>query len=209
MLLQNFIPLLREHCLGRLLGARDDAGNPREFSIEELDGIRIGQERLYKHQVIRFNYTTYDMRRDQDSVNPRTHPDILLRSPHDSDDHPYSYARVLGIFHAMVSYHGPGSTHETRKPRRLDLLWVRWFEYASSHPSGFQHRALPRVFFPDALDPDEHPFGFVDPDLVIRASYLMPAWDHGKTSDEYLATSKLARQDTDDTEDFQYYYVCM
>ena len=60
---------------------------------------------IYQHRVLRVNYTTYDMRRDQDSLNPQSHPDIMLLSHEDKNDdnwHPYWYARVIGIFHANV-----------------------------------------------------------------------------------------------------------
>ncbi|KAE9387587.1 hypothetical protein BT96DRAFT_837432 [Gymnopus androsaceus JB14] len=56
---------------------------------------------MYKHKVLRVNYTTYDMRRAQDS-NPiqRTHPHVMVLS--DDDDHPYCYACILG----HLSCHG-------------------------------------------------------------------------------------------------------
>ncbi len=160
---------------------------------------------------MRRNYTTYDMRRDQDSINPRTHPDVVL--PDDSDAaHPFAYARIINIFHADVSYVGPGATEATRQWRPVYVLWVRWFEVDTSYPSGFQHRRHPRVQFVDANDPEEAPFGFVDPAAVIRASYLMPAFNNGETK-HLLKPSPLARQSAslnlnDDT-DFLYYYVCM
>ena len=44
------------------------------------------------------------MRRDQDSISLRTHPDIMILAPAEPGDgasskHPYRYARVYGIFH--------------------------------------------------------------------------------------------------------------
>ena len=61
---------------------------------------------------MRVNYTTYDMRRDQDTINPRTHADVMVLNPGDEESederHPYWYARVCGIFHANVLYLGPG-----------------------------------------------------------------------------------------------------
>jgi len=53
--------------------------------------------RIYSHKVLRVNYTTYDMRREQDSLNPRTHPDIMVLSQepkmHEdgTPEHPYWY----------------------------------------------------------------------------------------------------------------------
>ncbi len=45
------------------------------------------------------------MQRDQDSINIKTHPDIMLLSREDSNDedrNAYWYARVIGVFHAYV-----------------------------------------------------------------------------------------------------------
>ena len=58
------------------------------------------------------DYTTYDMWCAQDSINPWTHPDIMLLSGEDhedSDPHPYWYARVLGIYHAEVCHDHPNA----------------------------------------------------------------------------------------------------
>ena len=54
------------------------------------------------------------------------------------------------------------------------------------------------------------PFGFVDPDDIMRNAYLIPAFDHGSTTD-LLGASKLARRlrdDDGDDDDCCYYYVC-
>jgi hypothetical protein len=33
-------------------------------------------------------------------MNPRTHADIMTLAPEDANnDHPFSYARILGVFH--------------------------------------------------------------------------------------------------------------
>jgi len=75
-----------------------------------------------KFYVLRVTYTMYDMRRDQDSLNPRTHANIMVLSPEtDPSAHPYWYAHKVGIFHTLVCHESsPG-------PIRLDLLWVRWY----------------------------------------------------------------------------------
>ena len=53
-------------------------------------------------------------------------------------------------------------------------------------------------------------FGFIDPDDILRATFLMPAFDHG-TTNEYLPPSRLARRRPDDDIDLDYrfYYVSM
>ncbi|RPD52312.1 hypothetical protein L227DRAFT_589710 [Lentinus tigrinus ALCF2SS1-6] len=170
--------------------------------------LSILDDNLFEHRIIRCNYTTYDMRRDQDSINARTHPDVMLRASSDDDSHPFVYARVLKILHADVCYTGPGATSTTRRWRPMEVLWVRWFEVDSTYDSGFQRRRLPRVQFVDVNNLDVVPFGFVDPEDVIRASYLMPAFDHGETND-LLGPSTLARRAVDEGADFLYHYVCM
>jgi hypothetical protein len=39
---------------------------------EQLQEVQILDNRIYFHKVFRVKYTTYDMRRAQDSINPRT-----------------------------------------------------------------------------------------------------------------------------------------
>ncbi|PIL35257.1 hypothetical protein GSI_01982 [Ganoderma sinense ZZ0214-1] len=204
----DFMPLLFEHVVRRLLGREAE---PEEgFSEDQLHGVQILNHRLYRHSTIRINYTSYDMRREQDTINPRTHADIMVLSP-DNDSNPYWFARVISIFHANVRYVGPGATRATQKWQRIDFVWVRWFERDTSYPAGFQHRRLPRLHFVDATDPDYAPFGFVDPDDIIRGAYLIPGFEHGSTTD-LLGPSKLARRlidDGDDDDDYCYHYVCM
>ncbi|KAH9937829.1 uncharacterized protein BXZ73DRAFT_89249 [Epithele typhae] len=210
----DFLPALRRHCFARLFSSDRTALEERPLNPAETIGLHIHDTRIYRHKVIRFNYSTYDMRRDQDSVNPRTHSDVMVWAP-DTDaivaDTPhlqYSYARVIDIFHVYVSYVGPGSTAYTQRSHRLDVLRVRWFEHDPTYQSGFAHRRLPRVKFVPHEDPTA--FGFLDPACVIRASYLLPAFDMGRTQ-ELLPPSPLARVtsgDKDD-EDFAGFHVCM
>ena len=76
----------------------------------QLSHVLFKGNRIYRHRLLRINYTTYDLQRDFDSINPRTnHRDIMLLSDSDDNAHPFSYARVLGIFHANIIYTGPGS----------------------------------------------------------------------------------------------------
>ena len=175
---------------------------------KEEDGLQIYEDRLYRHKVLRVNYTTYDMRREQDSINPRTHPDIAVYSREADDDDPFWYARVLDIFHAKVRYVGPGATRGMQQWQDISFLWVRWFERDTQYPAGFEHRRLPRLRFMDAEDPDSSAFGFIDPYDVVCASYLMPAFAHGVTEDLLPGASPLARRDGSD-DDWSYYYVCM
>ncbi|KAI9059259.1 hypothetical protein FKP32DRAFT_1580468 [Trametes sanguinea] len=139
--------------------------------------------------------------REQDIIHPTTDKcDVLVRNlPADPSDpdlfHPWSYARVLGIYHANVVLRG-----ETQ-PRRYDFLHVRWFEHDTAHPSGTLARRLDRIRFVPYTSGDA--FGFIDPSHVIRACHLIPAFHHGRTK-EYVPASPIAR---DPDGDWRYYYV--
>lgn len=158
---------------------------------------------------MRVNYTTYDVRRAQDSLNPRTHADFMVLA-HEDDEDPstgsnepeaYWYGRIIGIFHALVNHRDSA----TSQPQRMDFLWVRWFGADGTHRSGVRAKRLPRIGFVDVDDGGA--FGFVDPAEVIRAVHLMPAYAHGRTTG--LLGRSIARQPRDGDEDWQYYYVGM
>jgi len=52
--------------------------------------------------ILQVNHTTYDLRREQDTINPSTRADIMVLSHKDERTHPYWYARVLGIMWSTV-----------------------------------------------------------------------------------------------------------
>ncbi|KAJ6471270.1 hypothetical protein C8R47DRAFT_966666, partial [Mycena vitilis] len=159
-------------------------------------------------KVLRVNYTTYDILRDQDTINTRTHPDIMVLAHEDEDDetaHPYWYGRVLGIFHADVRHVGPRSTTGGR-PQRMEFLWVRWFGRDMAHIGGWKTKRLHRLGFLDGKDPDSGAFGFIDPAHVLRGAHLIPAFHYGRTS-EFLGPSVARHFDADDHQDYRYYYV--
>src|SRR5262245_15169744 len=82
-------------------------------SSSDHNSVLFKDDRMYRHHLARFNYTTYDVRRAQDVVNPGTsHRDIMLLANSgaiDSDlDHPFLYARILSIYHVNIIYMGDG-----------------------------------------------------------------------------------------------------
>ena len=186
----------------------DQIGIEHEFTDEERASLIIENHRLYRHLVLRVNYTTYDNRREQDTINPRTRPDIMMLSGdnnnNDKDAHPYWYARVLGIFHARVLHVGPQS--KSSQPQRMEFLFVRWFGHHVKHRAGWKARHLYQVSF---LDDSSNAFGFVDPAHVIRATHLIPAFAANKTSDLLPFPSRIARRESDGDEDWHYFYVSM
>ncbi|KAG1834042.1 hypothetical protein DFJ58DRAFT_719381 [Suillus subalutaceus] len=60
--------------------------------------------KIYHHNIARFNFTTYNIRRAQDIINPRTpHCNIMILKCHDDHNdglcNNYCYSKVLGIHH--------------------------------------------------------------------------------------------------------------
>ena len=155
---------------------------------------------IYKHTFLWINYTTYDVRHDQDIVNPRTSKcDIMVLSNKDKQTktHPFWYAQVLGMFHTQVVCSTPsGQT----LPLRMEFLWVRWFGRDPTHQSGWRLKCLDRVGFVPHTDAEA--FGFLDPKAVVRAAHLIPAFVHGWTYS--LCLPSVAQ---DDEGDWKYYYV--
>jgi len=203
--MQNFIPKLQDHLLGRLLNKEFD-GDEHQFTNAERNTVRIVDNRIYSAKVLRVNYTTYDVRRDQDSMNPSTERrDIMVLSPEEGEDaHPYWYARVIGVFHARVLHTGPQAVN--RSVQHMEFLWVRWFGIVPGHKYGFKVARLPKVGF--VPDTDDQAFGFLDPSLVIRGCHLIPAFADGRTS-ELLTTQNTAARLPGEIDDYAAYYVSM
>lgn len=206
--MQGFIARLRTHLVRRL--NPQAIANLDEVPPHLVDDLDIRDDRLYRHRVVRFNYTSYDMRREQDSVNPRTHPDIMLLDPDSTPGAlPYTYARVVGIFHAYARYTGPDSTPAMRRLQRIDMLWVRWYQLDNHAKSPFHHRRQPRLQFMDAHDPNTAAFDFVDPHVVLRAAYIMPAFYYGTTTEFLEHDGSVGWHPDDGDEDYLFYYASM
>jgi hypothetical protein len=176
-----------------------------------INSILIKDNRLYLHKVARFYYTTYDIRRSEDIINPRTsHCDIMLlasalenqavretgASPH-SGSHPFIYARVLGIYHVNIIYTGPGMINY--EIMRFEFLWVRWFELHNR--SKVMEKTLDRLYFPPMAA--EHSFGFVDPQLVLRGCHLLPVFSCGRRHEDGIGLSRLSK----DGSEWKSYFV--
>ncbi|KAK7435190.1 hypothetical protein VKT23_019760 [Stygiomarasmius scandens] len=203
--LVQFVWKLKFHVLRKLYGEN------LEFCQEDLDAVIFENNRIYRHKVVRINHTTYDLRRDQDSINPRTHADIIALAPPENH-HPFVYGRVIGVFHANVRICQTNQLREIRH-QQIEFLWVRWLEYDSMFISGWKAKRLPRIHFLHSDDP--HAFDFIDPVDVIRGVHLIPAFDYGGTQD-YLPADSIARQYEAptisgprevETDDWIYYYV--
>lgn len=195
---QAFVPRLKDHCLGRLL----DRGEDHPFTEHDRDSLFIYNDLLYAHATAQFNFTTYDVRRERDVINPDTDKCYIML-PNGEDDvgqkrHPFWYAKVLAVFHVKVT-HRPSGVDKTR----IDILFVRWFGTDPDWTGGDIDRRLDRIgFVPFSTDPENPAFGFVDPASVIRGCHLIPAFSEGRTN-SLLGPSKFRDNDGD----YVNYYV--
>ena len=158
------------------------ADDGTRYTVQELGNVHIVNDRLYDHKTIRINYSTYDLLRDYDIVNPSKHANIMTVSPlfdanssSASDGHPFRYARVLGIYHADVVHFHP-SKH-TSVAQSLEFLLVHWYRRDLAYKAGFKRCRLHRLQLTPPEDPNA--FGFLDPDDIIRGSHLIPAFARG------------------------------
>jgi hypothetical protein len=202
--MQNFLLSLKDHLLGRIF--KHDNNDDSPFSLEERSKLSFRNNTIYRHKVLRINYTTYDMRREQDSLNPSRQANIMVLAP-DDEDHPYWYARIVGVFHAIINH------PELPEPTHMDFLWVRWYGHDPDprYKFGWKARRLPRIGFvedvdnPNAVSP---PFGFIDPASVVRGVHLIPSFKDNLTAD-LLDTSTLARLPEEGDYDWNFFYVNM
>ena len=126
---------------------RPDNSNYTSLPNHDRNTIRICNNTIYRHCTARINYTTYDMRRDYDTINPRTHPFIMVPSPEtEIDTHPFWYAAVLGIFHAEVQHTGRLSSD--LRPKIIEFLWIRWLgQYMAITLEGNKQNSRSYPFF--------------------------------------------------------------
>ncbi|KAG2342173.1 hypothetical protein BDR05DRAFT_976596 [Suillus weaverae] len=168
------------HLLSCLRGLEYDR-DEREFTSAEHSTVILVHEKIFRHKVLQVNYTTYDLRRDQDSLNPWTNADImLLAHEDDGDGHPYCE-------HLKSS-----------EPQQMDFLW---------HPytAGWEVKRLECIGFIPSDDPGA--FGFLDPQQVIRGIHLIPAFDYGHT--DALLLPSIACPTHDNNEDWTFFYINM
>ena len=90
--------------------------------------MRIKDNSIFSVKTLKVHYTTYDVRRDYDTINPDRRCFVMVHSPEtetDPDASPYWYAQVLGIYHteALCLKNGniPDEGYEA-----IEFLWVRW-----------------------------------------------------------------------------------
>jgi hypothetical protein len=198
---QDFLPKLREHLLPRiqtvLLQEAESLSGPSSIRtsldnapFQSSDGnvcnyVFLKHDCIYHHKLIRFHFTTYDIQRGTDIVNPGTsRRNVMLLaddvegsgSVNSSNPHHFLYARVLGVYHVNAIYTGPGM--RDFEARRFDFLWVQWFEVVNPGSSGWRTSKLDSVRFPPMNK--NYSFGFVDPKDVLHGCHILPAFAKGK-----------------------------
>lgn len=189
-----------------MLGRDSDMEFHDRITDEDRNRVCVVGNKIFSVGTLRINYTTYDVRREQDTINPRTHPFVMVKSDETAKNaHSFWYAQVLGVFHASVFDTNAEST--ARSPRRMEFLWVRWLGVDPDHRSGFRRARLPKMGFIPHDDPDA--FGFLDPSNVIRGCHLIPAFADGKTSSLMPYQGKTFARAPGELEDWSYFYVNM
>ena len=189
-----------------MLGRDSDIEFHEHLTDEDCDRVCIVGNRMFSVKTLRINYTTYDVHRDQDTINPRTHPFVVVNTGETTKNaHPYWYAQVLGIFH--VSVFDTNAEAVVRSPQHMEFLWVRWLGIDPDHRSGFRHARLPKIGFIPHDDPDA--FGFLDPSNVIRGCHLIPAFADGRTMSLMPYNGETSARAPGELNDWSYFYVNM
>lgn len=65
--------------------------------------------------MLHINFTSYNVRCNQDTINPHTNSNIMMLASDPDDEHPYLYAWVIGIFHVKVQHVGIHSQDHLEK----------------------------------------------------------------------------------------------
>jgi hypothetical protein len=178
-------------------------GPPHTLEVDACNFVFLKKDTIYRHNLTRFHFTTYDVRHGTDIINPGTpRCNIMLLADmkdDSSNSHRFLYARVLDTYHANVIYTGPGM--RGYEAHRLDFLWVQWFEVVDPASSGWSTSRLDSIRFPPMNREDA--FGFVDLKDVLHGCHILPAFAKGKRQLNGVGISRCAK----DGNDFNRYYV--
>jgi len=204
LIYQDFVPWLKDHLLGHLLNLDYD-GDETVFSDADWNTVWLVDNWIYSAKVLRINYITYDIRQDQDSMNPHTHCDVMVLSPETgANTHSFWYARVLGVFHTQVLHTGPAA--KNRSVQRMEFLWVQWLGMVHGHRYGFKAAHLPKVCFVEVED--KLAFRFLDPSLTLRSCHLIPAFSNGWTM-QLLKIPHSAAHPPGERDGLHFMSICM
>ena len=160
------------------------------FTDDQHNSVQILHNRLYSVATMHVNYTTYDVCREQDIVNPHTYNNVMVLSYETKHGHhPYWFAHVLQVFRAHVCHCGAESHNLLVQP--MEILWVHWYEIVPGHHYRSTCTRLLKISF--VPDSDLAAFGFLDPSLVIRGCHLIPVFSDGHSSNLLRVGHSLGR----------------
>lgn len=205
------MPKLKDHLFQRIQeNVSNDTTSSALHPSPAIEALKSAQrnsilfqgDRMYKHQIVRINYTTYDVRRAQDVTNADTsHCHVMvLASPTlaSAVGAPFCFARVLGAYHVNVVY--TGAEARNYKPRQMHFLWVRWFSNVLPMQNVSKCK-LDQLEFPPVNDEDS--FGFLDPSDILRSCHIIPSFTSSKVHLDGKGLSLCAK----DAQDYARYYI--
>ena len=202
--MQDFLLRLKDFSLCKILNQEYDF-DEISFTEAERASITFVKKKNYRHKVMHVNYTTYNMRREQDSLNPRTHANIMVLSKEtEPNAHPYWYACIISIYHTLIWH------NSSPDPTLIEFLLIRWYGLDLNHASCFGWKIcwlLKVGFVPDDPDAGSSAFGFIDPAQVIQGVHLILSFAEGLTGD--LLKPSFACLEHEGDLDWQCYYVNM
>ena len=173
---------------------------------EDYNRVCIVGNRIFSVKTLRINYTTYDIRQEQDTINPCTHPFVMVKSGEAARNaHPFWYTQVLGVFHTSVF--DTNAESAAQSPQCMEFLRVRWLGVDPDHCLGSQHAHLPKMGFIPHNDPDV--FGFLDPLHIIHGCHLIPTFADGKTASLMPYQGEMFARAPGKLKDWLYFYVNM
>ncbi|KAG2055844.1 hypothetical protein BDR06DRAFT_1044714 [Suillus hirtellus] len=182
--IKGFIPKLKDHLLSQLLGLDYD-GDERAFTDAERNSVRFinNLNKVSQAKRLQINYTTYDVRHDQDTLKPGYGGAVMtLSREHGNDAHPFWYSMLALTF--VIA-----------RPNQ----WSSFPHYRWSMREGH----LPKVgFIPDSPSA----FGFLDPSVVLRACHLIPSFADGRT-DTLLRYGPTVAQPLREVNNWTAFYV--
>ncbi|KAG1836689.1 hypothetical protein DFJ58DRAFT_734819 [Suillus subalutaceus] len=154
--MKNFLRRLKDHILDHLNPWSSESSSEKPaHSDAACSSILFKWNRIYHHNITKFNYTTYDVRRAQDVIILRTaHCNIMLLQCgyNDALNGNYYYAKVLSIHHVnmyeIIQSHS-WDTHSLGRVRFLPLENLNTFSFVD--PGMFFERA---TLFQPSLDVD-------------------------------------------------------
>jgi hypothetical protein len=216
---QDFLPKLQHFLLAKIkdiLTKENGPSHTNSSAAIAVPGVSpacpnsevhvfIKADHMYRHNLMHLNYTTYDVHRAQDIINPLTsHCNVILlgqtsRDSTVSEQHHYIYACMLGIYHVNVTYISPGMIKYNSQ--QINFLWVRWYQHIDVDEGLSWCMSLDCVCFPPMAEPDT--FGFVDPDDVLRCCHVVPQFAQGLWHLDGKGISHCAQ----DKLDWRFYYI--